>query len=148
MTKKKNNKKGSSKEKREGRKWWTIDPIDGTMGFLRKGQYAVALCLLCDNEPVVGILGCPSLPLSLLDPNSPLGCIQIAIKGGGCYQFQLDDAKDGDIRNAKQIFVSSPPLLPDGNSIDVSKLTLIESFEASHSSHSLTSLLSDHIGSF
>ncbi|KAL6062622.1 3'(2'),5'-bisphosphate nucleotidase [Balamuthia mandrillaris] len=41
--------------------WWTIDPVDGTLGFLRKGQYAVCLALMEDNEPVLGVLGCPNL---------------------------------------------------------------------------------------
>jgi 3'(2'), 5'-bisphosphate nucleotidase len=39
---------------------WTIDPIDGTKGFLRIAQYAVCLGLLVDGMPTVGVLGCPS----------------------------------------------------------------------------------------
>ena len=41
---------------------WVLDPIDGTKGFLRKQQYAVALGLLIDGEPALGVLGCPNLP--------------------------------------------------------------------------------------
>lgn len=40
-------------------RFWTLDPIDGTKGFLRGGQYAVALALIEDGYPVLGVLGCP-----------------------------------------------------------------------------------------
>lgn len=43
-------------------RFWTIDPIDGTKGFLRGEQYAVALALIEDGKPVLGVLGCPNLP--------------------------------------------------------------------------------------
>jgi len=39
--------------------FWTLDPIDGTKGFLRGGQYAVALALVENGTPTLGILGCP-----------------------------------------------------------------------------------------
>ena len=43
--------------------YWCLDPIDGTKGFLRGGQFALALALIEKNEPVFGVLGCPHLPL-------------------------------------------------------------------------------------
>ncbi|KAL2115976.1 hypothetical protein VTJ04DRAFT_10231 [Mycothermus thermophilus] len=54
---------GGAKETKSGRVW-TLDPIDGTQGFLRGGQYAIALALLVDGEVKVGVLGCPNLPVS------------------------------------------------------------------------------------
>ncbi|VUC24752.1 unnamed protein product, partial [Clonostachys rosea] len=39
---------------------WAIDPIDGTKGFLRGGQYAVCLGLMVDGDVKVGVLGCPN----------------------------------------------------------------------------------------
>jgi len=42
-------------------RFWTLDPIDGTKGFLRLGQYAIALALIEDGEVVAGVLGCPNL---------------------------------------------------------------------------------------
>jgi 3'(2'), 5'-bisphosphate nucleotidase len=53
---------GAAKGGRQGRVW-TIDPIDGTKGFLRGGQYAIALALLEDGDVKVGVLGCPNLPV-------------------------------------------------------------------------------------
>merc|ERR1711939_400930 len=54
--------KGDSKGGRKGR-IWAIDPIDGTKGFLRGGQYAVCLALMVDGKVKVGVLGCPNLPV-------------------------------------------------------------------------------------
>ena len=47
----------------QGDRYWTLDPIDGTKGFLRGAQYAVALGLIEGGEVVLGVLGCPNLPL-------------------------------------------------------------------------------------
>lgn len=44
-----------------GDTFWTLDPIDGTKGFLRREQYAVALALVRDGKVEFGILGCPEL---------------------------------------------------------------------------------------
>ncbi|KAF3347379.1 Protein STB3 [Verticillium dahliae VDG2] len=52
---------GNSKGGAQGR-IWAIDPIDGTKGFLRGGQYAVCLGLMVDGDVKVGVLGCPNLP--------------------------------------------------------------------------------------
>ena len=59
---------GNSEGGRKGR-IWALDPIDGTKGFLRGGQYAVCLGLLVDGIPTVGVIGCPNLPV---DDQAPL----------------------------------------------------------------------------
>ncbi len=41
------------------KRYWILDPIDGTKGFLRGGQYAVALGLVEDGKVTLGVLGCP-----------------------------------------------------------------------------------------
>jgi len=38
---------------------WTLDPIDGTKGFLRNEQYAVALALIENGKVVLGHLSKP-----------------------------------------------------------------------------------------
>jgi 3'(2'), 5'-bisphosphate nucleotidase len=48
---------------------WALDPIDGTKGFLRGGQYAICQALLVDGDVKVGVLGCPNLPV---DDSAPL----------------------------------------------------------------------------
>src|SRR4029077_4719169 len=41
------------------RRYWILDPVDGTKGFLRKEQYAIALALVDRGEILVGVLACP-----------------------------------------------------------------------------------------
>ncbi len=42
-------------------RFWTLDPIDGTKGFLRGEQYAIALALIVGGRVQVGALACPNL---------------------------------------------------------------------------------------
>jgi len=75
--------------------FWTLDPIDGTKGFLRGEQYAVSLAYVERGTPVVGLLGCPNLPRDFaapLDEADPHGCIYTSIKGQGVYELRADDA--------------------------------------------------------
>lgn len=66
--------------------YWTLDPVDGTKGFLRNGQYALALAWIDRGIVMVGAMGCPNLSLDLSrdfnDPD-PHGVIFAAVKGGG-----------------------------------------------------------------
>jgi HAL2 family 3'(2'),5'-bisphosphate nucleotidase len=76
---------------------WCLDPIDGTRGFLRgrqkNGQYAIALALLEQGVPVIGVLGCPNLLVGSADnsPGNPTerGCLFAASQGGGSYQIPI-----------------------------------------------------------
>lgn len=65
---------------------WTIDPIDGTKGFLRGEQYAVCLSLIVDAQVQVGVIGCPNLPADPANPELGQGCIFVAVKGHGAEQ--------------------------------------------------------------
>ena len=69
---------------------WCLDPIDGTKGFLRLEQYAVALALIEDGEVVLGVLGCPNLPHDPARPDGGKGCIFVATKGEGAWWRTLD----------------------------------------------------------
>ncbi|KAL0443499.1 UNVERIFIED_CONTAM: PAP-specific phosphatase HAL2-like [Sesamum latifolium] len=51
--------KCSSSGGRLGRHW-VLDPVDGTLGFVRGDQYAVALAMIVDGEVIIGVLGCPN----------------------------------------------------------------------------------------
>jgi 3'(2'), 5'-bisphosphate nucleotidase len=42
--------------------YWAVDPIDGTRGFVRGGQYAVCLVWIANGTPQVAAMGCPNLP--------------------------------------------------------------------------------------
>lgn len=60
-------------------RYWTLDPIDGTKGFLRGEQYAIALALIEDGKVVLGALGCPNLQHT----DGSDGCLFIAVRGQG-----------------------------------------------------------------
>ena len=103
------------------RPFWVLDPVDGTKGFLRGDQYAVALALIEDRRAVLGILGCPNLPWDLGQSGGPAGCIFVAVRGQGAAMHRLDSREETSIRVAALD--------------DPSQLVLCESFESSHSSH-------------
>ncbi|MDQ3553083.1 MAG: 3'(2'),5'-bisphosphate nucleotidase [Chloroflexota bacterium] len=71
-------------------RFWTLDPVDGTKGFLRGGQYAVALALIEDGEPVLGLLGCPNLAVDPDDPGAGIGCLFVAERRSGAVMIPLD----------------------------------------------------------
>lgn len=45
--------------------YWVLDPVDGTLGFIRKAQFAIGLAYVHQGIPVVGVVGCPNLPFDL-----------------------------------------------------------------------------------
>lgn len=103
---------------------WTLDPIDGTKGFLRNDQYAVALALIENGQVVLGVLGCPSLPVDGRNFDGPRGCLFIAEKGCGATMRVLDDPNSSD----QPIHVTSVT--------DPSQASFCESVESAHSSQS------------
>lgn len=40
-------------------RFWVLDPIDGTRGFIQQEPYAIALALVEEGRVVLGVLGCP-----------------------------------------------------------------------------------------
>ncbi|KAI1265303.1 3',5'-bisphosphate nucleotidase [Xylariaceae sp. FL1019] len=124
---------GNSKGGAKGR-IWAIDPIDGTKGFLRGGQYAVCLALMVDGDVKVGVLGCPNLPV---DDAAPLagsmesgqtdegrGCLFSAVLGQRATSRPLTT---GALATSKAISMKAIA--------DISAATFCESVEAGHSSH-------------
>jgi len=96
---------------------FVLDPIDGTKGYLRGDQYAVALALLEGDQVVAGVLGCPAL-----GPGDA-GIVAWASRGGGTWQAPLLT----DDRSWGQVAVTG--------TTDASALRLVESVESGHSSH-------------
>ncbi len=77
---------------------WALDPIDGTKGFLRGDQYAIALGLIEEGDVVLGVLGCPNLPVRADRPEGPRGCVFVAVRGGGAFYRTLDDPTEHAVR--------------------------------------------------
>ncbi|KAF1911424.1 hypothetical protein BDU57DRAFT_524544 [Ampelomyces quisqualis] len=136
---------GRSNGGRQGR-IWALDPIDGTKGFLRGGQYAVCLALMVDGVPTVGVIGCPNLPI---DDKAPLdssigadaddkegkGVLFGAVKGQGATSQPLSK---GALQQSRKISMKAVP--------DVSQATFCESVEAGHSSHGDNAAIASKLG--
>lgn len=125
---------GASKGGSSGR-IWALDPIDGTKGFLRGGQYAVCLALMVDGDVKVGVLGCPNLPVddsaaltenigANADDEEGKGVLFAAVQGQGATSRPLTK---GALADAKSIKMKTLGDLKDA--------TFCESVEAGHSSH-------------
>ncbi|VVT43635.1 uncharacterized protein SAPINGB_P000074 [Magnusiomyces paraingens] len=118
---------------RNGR-MWALDPIDGTKGFLRRGQYAVCLALVVDSVVQVGVIGCPNLPLDYKSSGtSENGVLFSAVKGLGAFQQSL--------------FGSEPEKPIKFHEISsTSEATFCESVEAGHSSHDTQAKIAQTLG--
>ena len=113
---------------------WALDPIDGTKGFLRGGQYAVCLALIVDGDVKVGVLGCPNLPM---DDSAPLtediGGNQTDEEGKGVlFSAVLNEGASSRPLLRSALGPTSP--LSVRHLTDVSKAVFCESVEAGHSS--------------
>ena len=61
---------------------WVLDPIDGTAGFLRGDQYAIALALVEKGEVTLGVLACPNLYADIGRPGGRRGAFSSPSRGG------------------------------------------------------------------
>lgn len=141
-------------------RFWVLDPVDGTLGFVRGDQYAVALALIENGEVVLGVLGCPNYPMrkewltyhhryhriisKLTSPASETwnkGCVLYARKGSGRAWMQplvQMNKKFVWPNYSRQVSVSS---------IDNPALaTFCEPVEKANSSHSFTEGLAHSVG--
>jgi 3'(2'), 5'-bisphosphate nucleotidase len=74
-----------------GERFWTLDPIDGTKGFLRGDQYVSALALIEDGVVMVAALGCPKLNRQMQPESRGEGSAVLAVRGEGCFGFGMED---------------------------------------------------------
>jgi 3'(2'), 5'-bisphosphate nucleotidase len=123
---------------------WALDPVDGTKGFLRGGQYAVCLALIEDGHVKVGALACPNLPV---DDSAPLsadvgnesgegrGVLFSSVLGSGATSRPLGR---GAIEKGIPIHMKEVP--------DIRQATFCESVEAGHSSHGDQAKIASKLG--
>ncbi len=117
-------------------RFWTIDPIDGTKGFLRGGQYAIALALVIEGDVALGLLGLPNFPLKTSScagrPGADKGAIFHAMEGEGAYGLALSG--DAKVR----IHVDAVE--------DATRARFCESVEKAHASHEVHERISEALG--
>jgi len=99
---------------------WAIDPIDGTKGFLRGDQFAIAIALLVEGNLALGILACPLLPY---DPSQSLqgGVVAVAVRYQGSLLQSLQTGRQRPLR------ASTDP--------EIAAARVVESVEAGHTDH-------------
>ncbi|MCA9085915.1 MAG: 3'(2'),5'-bisphosphate nucleotidase [Planctomycetaceae bacterium] len=115
-------------------RFWTLDPIDGTKGFLRNEQYAISLALIIDGKIRVGILGCPNMPVKADDPKSGRGLLAWAVEGQGAFVQALDRPE------------SEPQALHVTETSASSDARFCESVESGHSSHGWSEMIAQDLG--
>ncbi len=71
-------------------RFWVLDPIDGTKGFLRGDQYAVALALVEDGQVMLGALACPNLRAAREPAKGGEGTLALAVRGQGARWAALE----------------------------------------------------------
>ena len=112
-------------------RYWTLDPIDGTKGFLRGEQYAVALALLIDHRVALGILGCPNLAASR---DAKPGAVLFAVRGRGTWLADASKPSLAPMRIAPMV------------DLPASAARFCESVESGHSDQSASQRIASLLG--
>lgn len=110
-------------------RYWTLDPIDGTKGFLRGEQYAVSLALIVEGQIVLGVLGCPNLPFN----TETKGSLFYAVKGQGSFMSPLDGS-------------AAPTQIRVSPATDRGTLRFCESVESGHSKQDTAAVIAQKLG--
>jgi 3'(2'), 5'-bisphosphate nucleotidase len=113
-------------------RYWTLDPIDGTKGFLRGDQYAVALALVEEGDLKVAVLGCPYLPVSADAADGERGVLFSAVRGRGASAAKLSGGAGAKVRAS------------DG--VNPALMRMVESVESGHANHSLQEDVARRVG--
>ena len=116
-----------------GGRFWVLDPIDGTKGFLRGDQYAVALALVEDHQVKIGVLGCPNLTGARQADFEGAGSLVIAVRGQGTWVTTLE----GEMA-FKKLSVSPRA--------EASEARILRSFEAAHTNTGQIDRLARELG--
>jgi 3'(2'), 5'-bisphosphate nucleotidase len=117
-----------------GKQFWVLDPIDGTKGFLRGDQYVVALALVENGVPLIGVLGCPNLRDASIPDMEGTGSIVLAVRGQGTWSTSLAENDNQWVQ--RKVSERS----------DSSQARLLRSFESGHTDVSKIDELADWLG--
>ena len=113
-------------------RYWTLDPIDGTKGFLRNDQYAVALALVENGDLKAGVLACPNLPVDPANPDGDRGVLFWGARGAGTF---LEPLAGGEPQRIRVVEGTDP-----------SNFRMVESVESGHGDHSLQGRIARTVG--
>ena len=110
--------------------FWTLDPIDGTKGFLRGEQFAIALALIENGHVKLAITGCPRLEIE--GEPSRCGHLFLASRNGTCLKKNLQTGSTGHIHISKQ-----------KNTAD---MRFVQSYESAHGNLPLQHRIAEDLG--
>lgn len=110
-------------------RYWTLDPIDGTKGYIRGDGYAIALALIENGTVKLGVMACPGLPIDINQPDGEKGVLFVAVSEQGTTMTAL---KSG----------SSQPIRAENNRY----LRLTESVESRHGNLPLQRAIASTVG--
>lgn len=79
-------------------RFWTLDPVDGTKGFLRGEQFVVALALIEHGQVVLGVVGCPNLNVDAMPELGGPGSLALAVHGQGAWIQPLNGGERRKLR--------------------------------------------------
>lgn len=117
-----------------GDRFWTLDPIDGTKGFLRGEQYAIALALIVGGQIEVAAMACPNLaPRPEENGTAATGSLLVAVRGQGAELYPLDGGFPG------------VPVRVSGRD-DWGLVRFCESVESGHSAHDWSAMVAQRLG--
>jgi 3'(2'), 5'-bisphosphate nucleotidase len=115
-------------------RFWTLDPIDGTKGFLRRGQYAIALGLIEHGRVVLGGLGCPEMAIDPHQPDGERGLLCLATRDDGAWSTAIADPSG--------VLV---PIQTD-RATDPTEARLVESVESGHANQDAHQQIAERLG--
>ncbi len=116
-----------------GQRFWTLDPIDGTKGFLRGDQYAIAFALIVDGQVQIGVLGCPNLRDGYRPDKDGPGSLLVAVRGEGTWLTSLDGPE-----TFTQLHVSKRA--------NPAEARVLRSFESGHTNVSQIDVFAERLG--
>ena len=117
-------------------RFWTLDPIDGTKGFLRGDQYVIALALIVNGQVQLGALGCPNLSGAHVPDLQGPGSLVVAARGQGAWTISLaDEIEEGSFERL-QVSKESDP----------AQARLLRSFESGHTNVDQIDLFAQALG--
>lgn len=116
----------------DAERYWVLDPVDGTKGFLRGGQYAIALALIEQGEVVAAVLGCPAYDIG---GASTRGVLLAAERGGGAFELPLHGAATAARKPLRRTRIA-----------DTASLRMCESVESAHTDQDVAAQVTSALG--
>lgn len=110
-------------------RFWVLDPVDGTRGFVRGDQYALALALIEHGRIVLGVLACPALRSQF---RGLPGQLFYAVRGGGAFVVAEDNGSAVKLELTEQV--------------EPENFHLLESVETNHNDRQRQELIARSLG--